>query len=76
MGGVNLPLLKDNQFGDTRFFILFSKRYYDNPGKKNKFLRFSTSDFFNIYFILKKVSIFEGLTNYIMKYLAIAWDNK
>ena len=28
-----------------QIFIPFSERYYDSPWNKNKFLRFSTSDF-------------------------------
>ena len=37
----------------TSHFYFLSERYYNRSCNKNTFLRFSTSDFFNILFILK-----------------------
>ena len=47
--------------------------------EKNKFLRFSTSDFFNTLYMIhskNKIPIFDELPKYIMQYRVKTWDNK
>ena len=67
-GGVNLALLKDNKYGNTRFFFLKGKMIVHEI--KNKHLRDSMSEFL-IHLNLKKNPnpFWEELQKYIMQYL-------